>query len=48
VHAKASGFKPDSNQVILEDGTKVNYDYLVVAPGIQSSEHCFDLDPLTG
>jgi sulfide:quinone oxidoreductase len=38
IHGKASGFEPATNQVILEDGSKVGYDYLVVAAGIQTSE----------
>ncbi len=39
VHARASGFEPERNQVILEGGGKVGYDYLVVAPGLQTSEY---------
>ena len=35
IQGKVSGFKPEENQVELEDGSKVNYDYLVVASGIQ-------------
>ncbi|WWD22262.1 hypothetical protein CI109_106753 [Kwoniella shandongensis] len=31
----ASGFEPGANQVVLADGSKLNYDYLVVAAGIQ-------------
>ncbi|OCF59804.1 sulfide:quinone oxidoreductase [Kwoniella mangroviensis CBS 10435] len=31
----ASGFEPGANQVVLADGSKVSYDYLVVAAGIQ-------------
>jgi len=37
VHGRAAGFQPDSNQVLLEDGSKVGYDYLIVAPGLQSN-----------
>jgi len=32
---KAESFTPDKNAVIVSDGTRVEYDYLVVAPGIQ-------------
>ena len=38
VNAKASGFEPVNNQVVLEDGSKVKYDYLVVAPGLEISQ----------
>ncbi|WWC66982.1 uncharacterized protein I206_100889 [Kwoniella pini CBS 10737] len=31
----ASAFEPGANQVVLADGSKVSYDYLVVAAGIQ-------------
>lgn len=32
---EAKGFDPDNNQVILRSGEKIDYDYLVVATGIQ-------------
>lgn len=38
IQAKAKGFEPGSNQVVLEDGSKVGYEYLIVAPGLQISE----------
>lgn len=28
-------FEPDDNQITLDDGAKIGYDYLIVAPGIQ-------------
>ncbi|RSH90529.1 hypothetical protein EHS25_001134 [Saitozyma podzolica] len=31
----AAGFEPGSNQVVLADGSKVGYDYLIVASGLQ-------------
>jgi NADH dehydrogenase FAD-containing subunit len=34
----AAGFEPGSNQVVLADGSKVGYDYLIVASGLQISE----------
>jgi sulfide:quinone oxidoreductase len=34
----AAGFEPGSNQVVLTDGSKVGYDYLIVASGLQISE----------
>lgn len=30
-----SGFEPENNSVTLRDNTTVNYDYLIVAPGLQ-------------
>jgi sulfide:quinone oxidoreductase len=35
IKKKATGFDPDRNKVLLENGDEVQYDYLVVAPGIQ-------------
>lgn len=35
VNAQASAFEPGTNQVVLSDGSKIGYDFLVVAPGIQ-------------
>jgi len=32
---KAASFEPGTNQVVLGNGTKVGYDYLIVAPGLQ-------------
>src|SRR5699024_7933332 len=30
-----SGFEPENNSITLGDNTTVNYDYLIVAPGLQ-------------
>ncbi len=38
VKTSVKGFEPSSNQVVLNDGRKMAYDYLVVAAGIQISE----------
>lgn len=35
VKAKAASFEPGVNQVVLDNGSKIGYDFLVVAPGIQ-------------
>lgn len=35
IQSKVTGFEPDKNQIQLEDGSTMTYDYLVVAPGIQ-------------
>ncbi|BEI81387.1 hypothetical protein CcaverHIS002_0205470 [Cutaneotrichosporon cavernicola] len=35
IKSNAASFEPGTNQVVLTDGTKVAYDYLIVAPGIQ-------------
>lgn len=35
IHAAASDFDPNRNEVILEDGSRVGYRQLVVAPGIK-------------
>ncbi|MCW8884265.1 MAG: bifunctional protein tyrosine phosphatase family protein/NAD(P)/FAD-dependent oxidoreductase [Motiliproteus sp.] len=35
IHAAASGFEPEQNRVILEDGERLGYRCLVVAPGIK-------------
>ncbi len=35
IQQAVSTFEPDQNQVSLTDGTKLTYDYLIVAPGIQ-------------
>jgi sulfide:quinone oxidoreductase len=43
VQKKVAGFAPDENQVELEDGSKLKYDYLVVAAGIQ-----IDFDKVPG
>ncbi|KAK9763643.1 hypothetical protein K7432_009479 [Basidiobolus ranarum] len=37
IQKSAAGFEPDKNMVILNDGQKVGYDYLVVAAGIQTN-----------
>lgn len=38
IQAQASGYEPGTNQVVLNDGSKVSYDYLVVAPGLKLSK----------
>ncbi|KAL7421417.1 hypothetical protein Q5752_004302 [Cryptotrichosporon argae] len=35
VKAKAQSFEPATNSVTLSDGSRIAYDYLVVAPGLQ-------------
>lgn len=35
VKGKVESFLPELNEVVLENGNKLSYDYLVVAPGIQ-------------
>lgn len=35
IKLKVTGFQPEENAITLEDGSTVDYDYLVVAPGIQ-------------
>ncbi len=35
IHQKAASFQPEENTVTLDNQEKVNYQYLVVAPGIQ-------------
>ena len=35
IHQKAISFQPEENTVTLDNQEKVNYQYLVVAPGIQ-------------
>lgn len=35
IKSNAAAFEPGSNTVVLADGSKVGYDFLVVAPGIQ-------------
>mmetsp|Transcript_30579 Transcript_30579/g.64453 ORF Transcript_30579/g.64453 Transcript_30579/m.64453 type:complete len:470 (-) Transcript_30579:205-1614(-) len=35
IKKRVEGFKPEANQVTLDDGSTVNYDYLVVAAGMQ-------------
>ena len=35
IHAGVATFEPDSNQLTLEDGRRVQYEHLVVAPGIK-------------
>lgn len=34
----AAGFEPGANQVVLADGSKIGYDYLIVGAGLQISE----------
>lgn len=40
---RVEGFKPNENKVTLDDGTSVDYDYLVVAVGVQT-----DFDAIPG
>ncbi len=35
VHSEVAEFKPDDNAIITKDGKKINYQWLVVCPGIQ-------------
>jgi sulfide:quinone oxidoreductase len=35
IQKKVTGFVPDEQSVLLEDGERISYDFLVVAPGIQ-------------
>lgn len=35
IQAKVDAFEPDENRLLLSDGRRLRYDYLVVAPGIQ-------------
>lgn len=35
IKQRAQGFEPELNQVVLEDGSRIAYEYLVVAAGIQ-------------
>lgn len=35
IRSNAASFEPGTNQVVLADGSKVGYDFMVVAPGIQ-------------
>jgi sulfide:quinone oxidoreductase len=35
IKTRVAGFEPQSNQIVLEDGTRVEYAFLVVAAGIQ-------------
>lgn len=35
IQEKVKAFEPDQNQVTCENGSKITYDYLVVAAGIQ-------------
>jgi hypothetical protein len=37
IQAQAESYEPGTNQVVLNDGSKVSYDYLVVAPGLKLS-----------
>ncbi|MAN73062.1 MAG: TIGR01244 family phosphatase [Henriciella sp.] len=35
IRSACAGFEPDRNQVVLEDGTRIGYRILVVAPGLK-------------
>jgi sulfide:quinone oxidoreductase len=35
IKAAVAGFEPEKNRVVLSDGKKVDYDYLVVCPGLK-------------
>jgi sulfide:quinone oxidoreductase len=39
IQAAAAAFEPENNLVMLNNGQKVHYDYLVVCPGIQINWH---------
>ena len=39
IKAKAGAFEPQTNAVVLEDGTQVGYKMLVACPGIQNDWH---------
>ena len=43
IQKKVASFAPDSNEVELDDGSKIKYDYMVVASGIQ-----IDFDKVKG
>ena len=45
IKSRASGFEPGTNQVVLEDGSKVSYDFLIVAPGLQISKRSLTSKP---
>jgi NADH dehydrogenase FAD-containing subunit len=38
IPSAASGFEPGTNEVVLSDGGRIGYDYLVVAAGLSTSE----------
>jgi sulfide:quinone oxidoreductase len=39
IRQRATGFEPEKNTVLLENGQALQYDYLVAAPGIQLNWH---------
>jgi sulfide:quinone oxidoreductase len=39
IKKRITSFTPDKNAIQTEDGSEINYDYLVVAPGIQLNWH---------
>jgi sulfide:quinone oxidoreductase len=39
IRQKVTSFDPENNQLLLDNGEMVNYQYLVVAPGIQLNWH---------
>jgi sulfide:quinone oxidoreductase len=39
IRQKVTSFDPENNQLLLDNGEMVNYEYLVVAPGIQLNWH---------
>ncbi len=46
INDKAASFDPDSNVVKLASGEEVEYDWLVVAMGIQLNYHKVDIFPM--
>ena len=39
IRQKVISFSPSNNTIMLEDSSSINYDYMVVAPGIQLNWH---------
>ncbi len=39
IKARCESFQPESNQVTLDDGSRLTYEYLIVCPGIQLNWH---------
>src|SRR5262249_59547380 len=38
-HGELAGLDPSARQVILADGAKIGYDYLIVATGVSAAHH---------